>query len=100
MSDYTKGPWTVGNVYIESDDGDVVLQPNEERGAVSITIQNPADAALISAAPEMYEALKAARDVLRAEDDDDEGDYPDWSNLRRKKIVVIEAALRKAEGKE
>lgn len=99
MSDYTKGPWTwaVGFCELGAADESVVIGADDE---FNVTVNNPADASLISAAPEMYEALKAALDVLRAEDDDDEGDYPDWSNLRRKKIVVIEAALRKAEGKE
>lgn len=70
---HTPGPWTVGDVGIYFRDGVSIMGNGEFGGAVATTTrdewsgaENPAfaNAHLIAAAPEMYEALKQAHELL------------------------------------
>ena len=59
MADFTPGNWWVAPPIF---DGDVIYAPPQEKGrrneVVAIGILNKADARLIAAAPEMYEAIR------------------------------------------
>lgn len=89
MSGYTKGPWHVdyGTKYarIKNSDGWYVMEPSSFHS----TVRHRADAYLIAAAPDLYEALKALRSLLW-----DEG-YSDQTLA----MARADAAIAKAEGK-
>lgn len=85
MTNHTPAPWVV------DEDGDII--GIKSRGycvaagdVAGIEIDNPADRDLILAAPDMYEALRRAKSILRMT-----GESP--SALR-----VISLALKKAQG--
>lgn len=102
MNKFTKGPWKVRTD--KDDDGDFTLFTydvyafpyGEEAGqqGVCYGASNKADMNLISAAPDMYEALKESLDALR--------EIPDWPDLEDDHLLEIKImdALAKAEGKE
>lgn len=91
MTGYTKGEWSVSENEIVCYD-----EPNGEPWYIAIVCEcvgengsdTPRNARLISAAPEMYEALKLVWEAVY--------DYcgPDSEELAR-----VDAALAKAEGK-
>jgi hypothetical protein len=97
MSEFTKGPWRQGNVVelllnrkcreIISDEGKIGL-------AYGVTDQeNIANANLMAAAPELYEACEQAlANDIAAEGENASNMFP---ALRKK----LEAALKKARGK-
>ena len=59
MSKYTPAPWWIAPPIF---DGDAIFGPSQEKGrrneVVAVGVLNHADARLIAAAPEMYEAIK------------------------------------------
>lgn len=93
---FTKGPW--------------VLMPKDEFGFQIISLEvwddaleqicnleNEADAQLISAAPELFEALKIA--YMRIASDGSKIQQPVERDADRVILNIIEAAFTKAEGK-
>ena len=92
MSKFTKGPWEVCAV----DGGwDGVKPVNQKMPVCSLVENNPANAALIAAAPAMYKAIEAALLDLECCYDvngDSMGDSDAAEKLR--------AALRAADGGE
>jgi hypothetical protein len=102
MSEFTKGPWEVqdppeGLPIIEKDFDDIafIRAPSLATGAEII-----ANAHLISAAPDMYEALKAAlriKDLWYADYVDDE--HAGETEALGTMLNLFEQAIAKAEGK-
>lgn len=85
---FTKGPWIEGSIGLVGANGAVVQVAQLRVGHVS-AFENPeavANGNLMKAAPEMYEALKAARVVVEAEG-------------ARATLAIIDAALTKAQGR-
>ena len=93
MTKFTSAPWTISgliNKDIVGGDGEVVC-----RVAVPFndTDQRDANAHLIAAAPDMYEALEAAREQIEFKLKV-AGDYGQFHDL----VPVIDAAIKKARG--
>ena len=84
---HTPGPWSVHRYDLDTDNGIKVTTANIGRRVIA-EVQNPDDAALIAAAPDMYEALRMM--VWRYEDTEsmDDEDYPE--------LAAARAALAKA----
>lgn len=114
---FTRGPWTIGKLVACQDEGSNcwhtfsyqrdIFPPLGEAGPVAIVShEDPADANLISAAPELYAALEK---IFQCVDSgvlvrNIEGDArPDWA-LRALDLVATlkecETALAKARGEE
>ncbi len=95
MSGHTKGPWF-------ADENGAVRGAGLEIVAVRHRLQHDihaANARLIAAAPEMYEALKEARQRL-VDGMESEGPLEhEWSGSDRKFVRQIDAAIAKAEGR-
>lgn len=87
---FTPGEWR----YERFSDGPAVRLPNGDTIAMGhgAALSEP-DARLISAAPDLYAALCAARDTLfELPSDEEEGD--------KELLAQIDAAIRKAEGRD
>jgi hypothetical protein len=80
---FTAGPWTYTGLYVEDENGTVIAQSN--RGA--------ANAHLIAAAPDLYEALKAVYLELDGRYDGAPDSRVLWMGEH---ITRISAALAKA----
>lgn len=96
MSEFTKGPWDL----VYSEDSDVIhVGPIDERGimpSVVVALHGEADAQLIAAAPDLYEALaKVANSGLRK---NFLGEV--MITLSQESVDDIVAALAKASGQE
>ena len=98
---YTKGEWKVqhynkNKLYVISDYSQIAqMLYTETRGMVGTPEQREANAHLISAAPEMYKALKTVREQVA------NFLYPKVKLLSSKELIVLmDKALAKAEGKE
>ena len=99
MSEFTKGPWTVhknGRIVVAG--GIRIYQSSGPGGAQSVQVQQRLDeelranANLIAAAPELYEACEQALvNDIAAEGENASNMFP---ALRKK----LEAALKKARG--
>ncbi len=90
---FTKGPWSIDPRYpndVVGADGRDVAETHLSPGHVRPLDERTANARLIAAAPEMYEALKAARDYLY-----DVGRDKDMAPT----VDKIAAALLKAQGR-
>jgi len=92
VKEFTPGPWKVqrydnGNSYAISPVGSAKVIAKLQ----SKTFDNKANAHLIAAAPEMYEALKEIYQLLEKHE-------PHW--YLRKHYNLVAKALAKAEGKE
>lgn len=91
---YTKGSW-----YIEENDENEEIGPYRiESQSVTIAgdvsgigIEAQANASLISAAPDMYEALKQALKIIEAE--------PEACGIYKANAQLIKNAILKAEGR-
>ena len=98
---YTKGEWKISHSAFDRCHGGkgarefVVNKDEDEIAEVQGNTNDKclANAHLISAAPEMYEALKAFEDFLCT-------NYPANIRLRQIAEYKMELALAKAEGKE
>ena len=108
MGGYTKGPWEAvqlaeGKFSIFTPafpyrDALVVLDSSQDVHEGYRTIETPANAKLIAAAPEIYEALKLAEDALRTSYN--VADYPaDGESKQDIALASARAAIAKAEGK-
>lgn len=95
---WTPGPWTI------STENDVCTQIDGEYHAVCTDqfcyapeVEREANAHLIAAAPDLYEALEQARDtileLINARNSEAEGSDEDW-------VGGINAALAKARGEK
>ena len=86
MSDFTKRPWQVVGAAVLDYNGDCVCSPT-----------NSTYSSIIAAAPDMYEALKAAHDELSSI----HGLFGDYKNSLEYSIALKMAsdAIAKAEGK-
>ena len=78
-SKFTPGPWRV-----DTHDDEVVILG---KGVPDVVVKHANDARLISAAPELYEALRRCRDQLRAESKEHFDEY-----------ILAQEALKKARG--
>jgi hypothetical protein len=94
---YTKGNWTVSNLVISDKEGNAIanieIQENPESINENIT---QANANLISASPDMYEALTYFLDFykyMRGRNENHSNDCLDTMYLKAEKAVL------KAEGK-
>lgn len=94
MSNFTPGPWRLhaGSIispeYDDMPDGYSIAVIEDDGGYEAPIEQRPANARLIASAPDLYEALKLALEII-------EGCDPD---TRRKVEPTLKAALKKAEG--
>lgn len=98
MSKHTPGPWEWGSVNGMVDNYINVYAANSAKGdklvAQCHAKRARADAALISAAPDLLEACRAALDIAEGLDEFHDGDV--GADARR----LLAAAIAKAEGKE
>lgn len=89
---FTPGPW---DVYVGDDESIRIV--TDERRICDVTIYldevDGANAHLIAAAPDMYEALKALRALVGTTE-------ADWQSLYEYSKKLADAAIAKAEGKE
>lgn len=107
MSNFTPGPWSIGPIGYDdegliNDHGGIIASADWHGGSdCRLAIPNSADAHLIAAAPDMYEALKAidthwAQDGFTSPDSaKSEILADDTRNIWRQ----IRAALARAEGR-
>lgn len=88
MTKHTPGPWTTGGFYVKAADGHIMIA-DVTCGNGPPTDEEKANAHLIAAAPDMYEALVA----LTCSDNDvlNDGASPVWAAAMK--------AIAKAEGK-
>jgi len=91
MPNYTKGEWRVHKFYLNN----TWRVVGEHNWQVCEYIKHEADAHLIAAAPQMYEAAKVALDLVKVV----LYDHPD-DDIAQTQKQVIEQALAKAEGRE
>lgn len=89
-SKHTPGPWGVSNDAMQGYVSEYIIYDYYDRhvGNVVARAFDHADAALIAAAPDMYEVLRALRDAKRES----------TQALRRAADRLLDAALAKAEG--
>jgi hypothetical protein len=86
---HTKGPWSVGfsdgsgPEWITAGDDTTIVMGGDSFGTV-YGVRDPANACLIAAAPDMFEALIQAREWLRG-----------WASAEAQ-LAIIDAALAKA----
>ncbi|MBC3375761.1 hypothetical protein HU762_17565 [Pseudomonas sp. SWRI92] len=93
---HTPGPWYVqddhGRRYIETEGNDdtiAEIHRRRSKGSVYSCAEAGANASLIAAAPELLEALQAARDLW--------GDYlPPGNSNAMKAMKLVDAAITKA----
>lgn len=95
---FTPGPWktftydvTIANDMVEGRDGDFVADCTM---SLRTDDENNANARLISAAPELYEAVIGAYEILCDFTDED------WKNRDFNVVKKCLAAIRKANGEE
>ena len=88
-SKHTRGPWSV----IRENGGDEVISTYGDIVAW-VYDDNAANAALIAAAPDMYDALMLALDAI----DHAESGVDGWTGTRIRARVQLRAALNMAEG--
>lgn len=107
MSEFTPGPWELSNVCSCDDDGDcerpspgidIVARGSTNKDVVRVASGPPglpykANAQLIAAAPEMYEALDVIAKLASTHSHWDDFDIANFA------IRTAAAALAKAEGK-
>lgn len=94
---FTPGPWGVKkriDIWVMAGVLHVATIPRTADGDWSCH-----NAHLISAAPDMYEALKEVAERLRNCATNIEEEYPIWAGDLRKMAESADAALAKAEGK-
>ena len=99
MSDFTKGPWrivikpTSSDNYFHLEGGCGHYDDKTDNGVFLDGFMCEEDAHLISAAPDMYEALKVAYEELKG--------IPDWPDLEEDHMAdeQISKAIAKADGK-
>ena len=95
---HTPGPWHLGQdrnyeAALVAENGETVARAAWTGGSgCELEIDKAADARLIAAAPELLEALEAARDTLKAH----QMDYADSGYLTA--IEDAEAAIARARG--
>jgi hypothetical protein len=89
--EYTKGKWMVDRHIVASSEGDAICAVYEHEDGVA-----EANAHLIAAAPDMYEALRTW-DKLRAMQPLDSG--ADIDAILQKCAEITDKAILKAEGK-
>lgn len=98
MADFTKGPWSIGSdiisIKIESECQDVaeINRPEDPRD-ISHATEVVANAHLIAAAPDMYEALKELVGIIDGYWEDNDREAIDGFTSQPAK-----AAIAKAEG--
>jgi hypothetical protein len=90
---WTKGPWFYGQESIDPEWYIVTIEGGLIVANVNAHHHQAGNAALISAAPEMYEALKRAEIAVQELCNDQHPGNECWNILRE-----IRAALTKAEG--
>ena len=98
---WTKGPWVVdqgAKVYCEDSTGSIVAQCDDFSFVFRDDGEQEANAHLISAAPDMYEALKVFADCV--EQIDEEESDEEWAKFRLlvKDFRKASKALAKARG--
>lgn len=104
MAEHTPGPWALERTV----DGDLVCithggtspDPVIDVGCGDLLVSNPADAALIAAAPEMLEALKLFMDLASKKQNIEKMLACGLGDELIKASDAGIAALRKAEGAE
>ena len=98
MAEFTKGPWDVNpraKVNVADKNGRGVATTGgymDSTRAEETDKENKANANLIAAAPEMYEAVKQAISYLDS--------FDCWREGEELLHHILSTALRKAEGKE
>ena len=90
--EYTKGQWLL----CRNRDG-FDIESDSVGSLVANRIEISADAHLIAAAPDMYEALKAAQKLLQKQYEILLGHYPQYGTTSE--LELANKALAKAEGK-
>ena len=63
MSKHTKGPWTVEGSFVKFEDGKFFIGAASNQGAYNHE-EEKANLKLISAAPDLYEALRLATGII------------------------------------
>lgn len=100
---FTPGPWHKderSDIYVRDSEGDYIAEtyapmPKRKRAKG----ENEANAHLIAAAPELYEALEKAAEVFRAYQSHHEANrHTDKAERNKFYAEQIEAALTKARG--
>lgn len=94
MSKFTKGPWVIqtpeiGYLFVKIGQAGVAVLSSETADPAYTESESKANAALIAAAPELYETLKMAEATL-----DVVGNHFNLSHT----LATIKAALTKARG--
>jgi hypothetical protein len=88
---FTPGPWKVGGAWCDDFNNEVVslFSVNDEKIAIGDLYNVPENSALICAAPDLYEALKSAKQYIEELDRQDIAS--NWSGMDQ-----LNAALTKA----
>jgi len=107
---HTPGPWKVipildrnynETVAIQSDNGDLITGEDVIVGAMPLLPETEANAALISSAPDLLEALKGCLPSIKA--DAEASHLLDGFNTKRNRqdefLEFVEAAIAKADGR-
>jgi hypothetical protein len=94
---HTPGPWATGGYDIKAEDGRAliatVIRRYQNRSALDPDDEGAANARLIAAAPEMFDALSEVEWIFDGEEDITNNGGP---NNAMKALAVVRAALRKA----
>jgi len=108
---HTPGPWfwaldkiNQRTNLMRSGSGDYVASPQADMGDYGLSVDcwtdiSHADAALIEAAPNMLEALKAVREFVESEVENRGAagsDHSDYQNEAQEALDIIDAAIAKA----
>ena len=108
MTQHTPGPWTLKRAAVRSATGRVVARipalnaddyylgkrETPPQDSLALQLQREANAALIAAAPAMYEALRAAHKHAHKALTAESNSYTDEENM----LDVLAAAIAAAEG--
>ena len=96
---HTPGPWTCIEVAFDDyQTGNISFVVDSAQGP-AVMVGSVANCRLIAAAPDMYEALKVARDALAEGLETEVENEAEHSILATKFLVHVDAILAKAEGK-
>lgn len=94
MSEHTKGPWKVSGAWISGPHGEPICNTPPASLMASSIIEQEANAALISSAPDLLEALEGCRDGLIAVHSDLNAKQQVGASML---IDIADAALKKAK---